>query len=150
MPPPLLEEVLEEFCPGMYIDIELKSRKAFNDPLPSVAAQKILSFGKKITESVTVSSFNPFSIKAFKAFCPTVATAIIWSAGKDIPLLLRRGFGRVISSCDYLKPVHLQASRFRRFHRVPWTVDDPALARELLAMGCEGIISNRPQDMLAL
>ncbi|GHV71772.1 glycerophosphoryl diester phosphodiesterase [Spirochaetia bacterium] len=148
--PPLLEEVLEEFCPGMYIDIELKSRKVFNDPLPSLAAKKIISFGKKILESVTVSSFNPFGIKTFKGFCPTVPTAIIWSAGKDIPFLLRRGFGRVISSCDYLKPVHLQASRFRPFPRVPWTVDDPALAKELLAMGCEGIISNRPQDMLSL
>jgi glycerophosphoryl diester phosphodiesterase len=149
-PPPLLEEVLEEFCPGMYIDIELKSRKVFDDPLPALAAKKIISFGEKILSSVTVSSFNPFSIKTFKECCPPVPTAIIWSAGKDIPFFLRRGFGRIISACDYLKPVHLQAARFRRFPRVPWTVDDPALAKELLALGCEGIISNRPQDMIAL
>ncbi|MDR0732059.1 MAG: glycerophosphodiester phosphodiesterase [Treponema sp.] len=154
--PPLLEQVLEEFCPGMFIDIELKTRKTRDDPLPARTADLLRRLGDRVLTSVTVSSFNPYSILAFKKLCPRVPTAIIWSAGKGVPLLLRRGFGRIIARCDYLKPVHSQVTGFSRSWfstlegrpLVPWTVDDPHLARRLLAEGCTGIISNRPQDLL--
>jgi glycerophosphoryl diester phosphodiesterase len=154
--PPLLEQVLEEFCPGMYIDIELKTRKTRGDPLPARTADTLRRLGDRALGSVTVSSFNPYSILAFKKLCPRVPTAIIWSAGGGVPLPLRRGFGRIIARCDYLKPVHSQVTGFSRFWftrlegrpLVPWTVDDPLLARRLLEKGCLGIISNRPQDLL--
>ena len=152
--PPLLDEVLEEFCPGMYIDIELKTEKTKDDPLPLLAARKLEQFGDRALNSVTVSSFNPFALAAFKKHCPRVPTAAIWSADDDVPFMLRWGFGRFISRCDYLKPVHLQVNRFSRFRfsvlerrpLVPWTVDDRGLAERLLKTGCEGIITNRPQD----
>jgi glycerophosphoryl diester phosphodiesterase len=152
--PPLLDEVLEEFCPGMYIDIELKTRKTGDDPLPLLTARKLEQFGDRALCSVTVSSFNPFALAAFKKHCPTDPTAAIWSADREVPLILRRGFGRFISRCDYLKPVYLQVNRFSRFRfsvlegrpLVPWTVDDRGLAERLLETGCEGIITNRPQD----
>jgi glycerophosphoryl diester phosphodiesterase len=154
--PPLLEQVLEEFCPGMYIDIELKTRKTREDPLPAQAADTLRRLGEGVLRSVTVSSFNPYSILAFKKLCPQVPTAIIWSADAGVPPLLRYGFGRILARCDYLKPVYRQVNGFSRFRfstlegrpMVPWTVDDPALARRLLAAGCAGIISNRPQDLL--
>jgi glycerophosphoryl diester phosphodiesterase len=154
--PPLLEQVLEEFCPSMYIDIELKTRKTSGDPLPALAAAMLKHFGDRVLKSVTVSSFNPFSILAFKKLCPLVPTAVIWSAGKEVPPLLRYGFGRIIARCDYLKPVYRQVNSFSRFRfqalegrpLVPWTVDDPALAQKLIGAGSEGVISNRPQDLL--
>jgi glycerophosphoryl diester phosphodiesterase len=154
--PPLLEQVLEEFCPGMYIDIELKTRKTKDDPLPVLAADMLKHFGDRVLKSVTVSSFNPFSILAFKKLCPLVPTAVIFCVDREVPPLLRYGFGRFISRCDYLKPIYRQVSRlaFFRFRTlegrplVPWTVDEKALAQGLLKTGCEGIISNRPQDLL--
>jgi glycerophosphoryl diester phosphodiesterase len=156
--PPLLEEVLEEFCPDMYIDIELKTRKINNDPLPLLAAEKIRSFGARAASSVTVSSFNPCCIRAFKRLCPQIPAAVIWSADQEVPLPLRHGFGRIIAACDYVKPVHLQVNRFSRFRFallekrpvVPWTIDDPLLAKKMLELSCEGIITNRPQDMAFL
>jgi glycerophosphoryl diester phosphodiesterase len=152
--PPLLEEVLEEFCPAMYIDIELKTRKTKNDPLPGALVEKLKALGDRILQSVTISSFNPFSLAAVKRRCPAIPTAIIWSADKDVPFILRHGFGRILSSCDYLKPVHLQVNRLSYFRftglegrpQVPWTIDDPALAEKLFNLGCEGIITNRPQE----
>jgi glycerophosphoryl diester phosphodiesterase len=153
--PPLLDEVLEEFCPGLYIDIELKTRKTKNDPLPALLAEKLKRFGGKIANAVTVSSFNPFAILSFKKRCPHIPTAIIWCDGAEVPPILRRGFGRCISRCDYLKPEHVQVNRFTRFTLgvleqrpiVPWTIDNPALAKKMLHLGCQGIITNRPQDM---
>jgi glycerophosphoryl diester phosphodiesterase len=177
--PPLLEEVLETFCPAMYVDIELKSRKTGDDPLPGLLAEKLRALGKEICASVTVSSFNPFCLKTFKKEwrilrnsvpedLPDIPAAIIWCADREVPWILRRGFGRILSGCDYLKPIHKQLagplgalSRFRwavleKRPVVPWTVDDRALAEKLLAPsppgipGCEGIITNRPQDMAGL
>ncbi|MDR0641821.1 MAG: glycerophosphodiester phosphodiesterase [Treponema sp.] len=154
--PPLLAQVLEEFCPGMYIDIELKTRKTRDDPLPGLTADMLKHFGDRALKSVTVSSFNPFSILAFKKLCPTVPTAVIWCVDREVPPLLRYGFGRIISRCDYLKPVYRQLNRFSSFRfrtlegrpLVAWTVDENALAQKLLKTGCDGIISNRPQDLL--
>ena len=154
--PPLLEEVLEEFCPAMYVDIELKSRKTKGDPLPFLAAEKLKHLGKNVSAAVTVSSFNPFCLLAFKSAIPEIPTAIIWCSDREVPPILRRGFGRVLSHCDYLKPVHKQVSAFsvRWFSAlekrpvIPWTVDDPSLAERMIRSGCEGFITNRPQDMM--
>jgi glycerophosphoryl diester phosphodiesterase len=147
---PRLEEVLEEFCPGMYIDIELKSRKTRGDPLPALAAETIQALGDKAI-AVTVSSFNPLCLAAFKARCPGVPTAVIWSADTEVPPLLRRGLGRFIARCDYVKPVYRQVRRFawtawEGRQAVPWTIDEPALAERMFRLGCAGIITNRPQD----
>jgi glycerophosphoryl diester phosphodiesterase len=156
--PPLMEEVLETFCPALYIDIELKTRKTKDDPLPGLLAELLKKFGEKVSASLTVSSFNPFAVKAFKKLCPTVPTAVIYCVSKDVPFILRRGFGRVISGCDYLKPIHKLATSFSRFRfttlekrpLVPWTIDDRQIAEKMLALGCAGIISNKPQDMTEL
>jgi glycerophosphoryl diester phosphodiesterase len=153
--PPLLEDVLEVFCPDMYIDIELKTRKTKNDPLPGLLAETVKRFGDRVLKSITVSSFNPFSIRTFKRLCPQIPTAVIWSADREVPLILRRGFGRFLSHCDYLKPVYRQVNPFSHFRLsvlegrplVPWTIDDPGLAKKMLKTGCAGIITNRPQDM---
>jgi glycerophosphoryl diester phosphodiesterase len=152
---PLLEDVMEAFCPNMYIDIELKTRKTKNDPLPGRLAETLKRFGDRALKSVTVSSFNPFSILVFKRLCPHVPTAIIWSADTEVPPILRYGFGRFLSRCNYLKPVYRQVNSFSRFcldgierrPLIPWTIDDRALAERMLKIGCIGIITNRPQDM---
>jgi glycerophosphoryl diester phosphodiesterase len=154
--PPLLEDVLEEFCPDMYIDIELKTRKTRDDPLPARVAAIIKALRDRTIHAVTVSSFNPICLVAFKKLCPQVPTAVIWSAGKEVPPPLRYGLGRFISHCDYVKPIHVQVNRWSYFKMavlegrplIPWTIDDPILAEKMLKSGCDGIITNRPQDML--
>jgi glycerophosphoryl diester phosphodiesterase len=176
--PPLLEDVLEEFCPAMYVDIELKSRKTKNDSLPGLLAEKLKALGGTISSAVTVSSFNPFALRTFKKAwyeirngqkrkagagrralreTPDIPTAVIWSADREVPPVLRYGLGRIPAGCDYLKPVCKQVNAFSMFRFklegrpvVPWTVDDLPLAEKLINAGCAGIITNRPQDMTGL
>jgi glycerophosphoryl diester phosphodiesterase len=156
--PPLLEEVLETFCPGMYIDIELKTRKTRGDPLPGLLSEMLKKFGDKVSAAVTVSSFNPVAVGAFKKLCPRIPTAVIFCVDPEVPPLLRRGFGRFIAGCGYLKPIYKQTGPFSRFRwsvlegrpLVPWTIDDPAIVAKMLDLGCAGVITNRPQDMTGL
>ena len=158
--PPLLEEVLEEFCPSLYVDIELKSRRASGDPLPGLLAEKLAAMGSVVRAAVTVSSFNPFCLGAFKKRLRDIPSAVIFSANTEVPWLFRRGFGRFLAACDYLKPEYLQVNARSRFRwsvlekrpLVPWTVDSIALAENLTVPdgrlpACAGIITNRPQDI---
>ncbi len=148
----LLEEVLEEFCPNMYIDIELKTRKTSHDDLPEAAAKTLKAFGARVIEAVTISSFNPFALKAFKKCVPEIPTGLIWGRDPEVPWILRRGQGRLIAGCDYLKPEHAQVKRANRFIKhgpiIPWTIDDSDLAKKMISLGVEGIISNKPQEIV--
>jgi glycerophosphoryl diester phosphodiesterase len=114
--------------------------------------------GGRIKGAVTVSSFNPAAMAAFKKLCPEIPAAVIFCVDREVPFLLRRGLGRFIAAADYLKPIHKQVNPFSRFvwsglekrPLVPWTIDDTATAKKMLALGCEGIITNRPQYMMGL
>jgi glycerophosphoryl diester phosphodiesterase len=165
---PLLDEVLDEFVPGTYIDIELKTRKRGTDPFPGLFAsllrEREVWLRKNHPEAgelwswITVSSFNPLALASFKKAAPEYATSIIWCDDAELPSYLHRGEGRWIARCDYLKPIHDKATRLSHAllsvaggrPMVPWVVDDPELARTLIARGCVGVISNRPQDIVGV
>lgn len=151
---PLLAAVFEEFGNALYYDIEIKSKTA-EDRGTELALSKLVA-GFRLGGSVAVSSFNPIALARFKRFSPKVPTAAIWCDEPDMPWYLRRGEGRYPARCDYLKPdrrlVRRPADGARgskpgsvwRRPVVPWVVDDGAEARELLAAGCVGIVSNDP------
>jgi glycerophosphoryl diester phosphodiesterase len=151
----LLESVLEEFCPGMYFDIEMKTKKTRGDLLPIRLAEKLRALGDRVTQAVSVSSFNPISLRAFKKAAPSVPAALIWSAGREVPLPLRRGLGCLLCPCDYYKPEYAQFNTFinsirytiRKRPIALWTIDTGASARQFVSRGAEALITNRPQDM---
>jgi len=154
---PLLGELFEELGDSLYFDVELKSNRRDDYGLEAALAAAIRGArgGKGIADRVLVSSFNPISLARFKALMPEVPTAIIWCDGDELPRILRLGFGSIIGKADYLKPdkAKVNAGSAFRWKRLagqavmPWTVDEPEEARRLLALGCQGIISNRPREL---
>lgn len=153
----LLSELFEEFGADFYYDIELKSTVSADYGLEAAAVKiiKEADGGRGLCDHLLVSSFNPVSLARFKSLMPSVPTAIIWSVDKGLPPILRHGEGRWIGHVDYLKPEFkkvnpLSSFRWRKlggYDVVPWTVDDPALARKLLELKCSGVISNRAHEL---
>lgn len=154
----LLAELFEEFGESFYYDVELKSHVAADYGLEAAVAACLRdAFASKsgLVGRVLVSSFNPLALSRFKYLSPALPTAIIWAGDSGVPAYLRHGEGRWIGKVDVLKPCQdkvrrLSSFRWRRLGRypvLPWTVDAKDEADRLLGLGCEGLISNRPQEL---
>lgn len=149
-PIPTLEEALVSF-PDACFTVDLKDRAA-------IAPMARLLQRRDYAERVCVAGAWDGWLQMLASQAPHVRTALGWrslvtlisasKAGVQPPASVVRGrFAHV--------PIHLgrlsihSASLLRRAHRlgvrvVVWTVDDPARMHELLDMGVDGIITDRP------
>lgn len=150
----LLGELFDEFGDAFYFDIEIKSGKATDRGLEKILADTI--HGAGAGPRCIVSSFDTLALDRFKAIEPGVATGMIYRGHAAAPSWFpRRGKVALYAQCDFLKPerslvttMSVFADRTLRGRPIiPWTVDDAATASRLIALGCEGLISNRPQDL---
>lgn len=154
---PTLAEVFEAF-PDHRINIEIKQ---LSPGIVAPLCELIRAYGRE--ESVLVGSFHDTALSAFRSACPEVAT----SAG---PGEVRRFF--VLSTAflgalfrpvadafqvpEYQGELHVVTSRFvqaaqgKNVDVHVWTVDEPADMERLIALGVDGIITDRPDRLLAL
>ncbi len=147
---PLLGDLFEEYRDALRFDIEIKSDSVTDAGLERALADLVASMG--MTDRVAVSSFNPFALRRFKALAPAIPTALIYcDHDEQVPWFLRRGQGRLVAACDYMKPSKLLTGRATALARalggrpfVPWVVDDRQEALRLIALGCDGLVSNDP------
>jgi glycerophosphoryl diester phosphodiesterase len=148
---PLLSELFEKHHTHFIYDIELKTMDAKDGQLALKVWQCIQTY--HLQEHVLISSFNPFVIRQFNRLSGnTIPTGTIYSLSKEVPPLLRRGWGRYIARPSVLKP-HWELVNPKRVSRYPiitWTVDDPKQAKALAQMNVAGIISNDPLKLLGI
>jgi glycerophosphoryl diester phosphodiesterase len=153
---PLLDEVFELLGENVYYDIEIKNRQRGCGPVEGAVVEAVRK--RKLRDRVLVSSFNPYTLREVKRLAPEIFTALIYTNHPELPRPLRNGAGRFICRPDVLKPEKNKVCRRSMFFKgrlegypiLPWTVDGPEEARRLLILGAEGIISNRPEDLLPL
>ena len=155
---PTLDELFERFPDKRYL-IEIKlTRNPIHQPL----CEMIREYGMQ--EKVVVASFHDDSMALFRETCPEVATSA--SKGEVTPFVI---LGKLFLS-GWLSPeyqslqvpwetsesygIPIMTERFIReahaknLHVEPWTVNDPALIKQHIQWGVDGIITDRPDVMM--
>jgi glycerophosphoryl diester phosphodiesterase len=141
--PPTLDEVLETFGAQLLYNIEVKDFGWRDRGLETAVADLIIAH--HLEDYVLVSSFNPLSLRRLRrCLPPRVPVALIRNAG-----WLQYGYFVADGAADHpyfgLVDAAYMAWAKKRGYRVNvWTVDDPAEARRLAALGVHGLITNKP------
>ncbi len=144
---PTLEEAVEASGPEAVLNVELKCAEWDDRGLAAEAARAIGAMG--IGERCIVSSFNPLVLARFRARQPRVRVAYLFGASQAWHY--RRGLWALPVRAYAVHPEAplCTPTSVRRWKRLgmrvnTWTVDDPARAAELGALGVDGIITNQP------
>jgi glycerophosphoryl diester phosphodiesterase len=147
---PTLQEVLDTVGQRVLLNIELKSTSLRNDAL-AAATVRILE-DNHLLDRVVVSSFNPLVLKRVRRLNPWIALGMLYAP--DVPLLLRRPWFRHLLRPEALHPRYtivderyVRWARKRGYRINTWTVDDPGQMWQLMRLGVDTIITNRP-DLL--
>jgi glycerophosphoryl diester phosphodiesterase len=154
---PTLEEVFSGF-PGTRMIVEMKhGGAALARPLCEIIRRS------RMDEKTLVASMNAEAVAEFRATCPEVLTAmnatearIFYAAylaklefaySPPVPALLvpDRLRGDIITT-----PALVKAARGRNLRVQVWTVDDEDRMRELARIGVAGIVTDRPDRLLAI
>jgi glycerophosphoryl diester phosphodiesterase len=144
-PLPFLSDVLDwadrhDAC----VNVELKADGPRRRAL--VARVADLTRPRAARGNLLISSFNPLAVLGHRSLAPAVASAWLVESklGLGLPILARVG-------SVALHPKHslIDAAQLARWKRhVPrvhtWTVNDPARARELAALGVDCLITDNP------
>lgn len=147
---PALEEVFK-LLPGTRMVVEMKQFAP-----PSVAALCGLIRRAGMQRKVLVASFSGDTLGEFRGACPEVAT----SMGPLEARLFVTLFGVYVPSVPALQvpdrlrdtvlvtPELLARARGNNIKLHAWTINDEARQRELVRMGVDGIMTDRPDLLL--
>lgn len=154
---PSLHQVFMAF-PEMAMNIEIKQAE------PSMVVEfcdLIRAHGKQ--EQVLVGSFHADTMRAFRRYCPEVATSGTEEEIRPYYVLNRlfldavyRPPAEAFQVPEYSGDLHVVTQRFvrgTRKHNVDvhvWTVNETADMQRLLDLGVDGIITDRPDRLLEL
>ena len=155
---PTLRELFEK-VPEMRYVIEIKLTK---NPIDKPLCDLIREMNMQ--EQVVVASFHDEAMAMFRTTCPEVATS---ASRSDVTkfVILGKVFLSGWDSPHYQslqvpwersesKNIPIMTARFIReahaknLHVEPWTVDDPALMKQYLEWGVDGIMTDRPDVMM--
>lgn len=129
------------------INVELKSPMIGTDGVERQVVNLIVQ--KNLEDRVIVSSFSPFALARVKSLNPRLVRGLLYDPG--LPLYFRRAWLRFIAAPQALHPEHvmvdavyMQWARNNKYAVNTWTVDEPAEAARLAAVGVNALITNRP------
>ncbi|MEP7286701.1 MAG: glycerophosphodiester phosphodiesterase family protein, partial [Chloroflexota bacterium] len=150
---PTLDEALETIGPDLVVNIELKTSRWFTDGLERAVMDTLRRHNAM--QRVIISSFNPLSLRLFRAIAPDIPVGYLFSPQE--PFYLREGWLMVGLSYEAQHPYHamidsayMAAQQSQGYRVNTWTVDDPERIIELRDLGVDAIITNRPDVALKL
>jgi len=152
---PTLAEVFEAVGQDLLLNLELKAMGSEPSGLEDETLSLIGRYGME--NRVLISSFNPLALQRVRRAHPLLPLALLY--GLSLPEAERERWVQDLRPLAALHPehhlvdaAHLAWARGHHCAVNTWTVDKPEEMRRLLALGVEGIITNRPDllgDILA-
>jgi glycerophosphoryl diester phosphodiesterase len=152
---PTLSEVLAAF-PNAPVNVEIKQ----DDPEAARALCGALR-SEGATGRVMVGSFHAPALRAFRAACPEVATSAAPREVLTFFILARARLHRVYSppfealqvpieqaGLTVVTPHFVEAAHQRGVDVHVWTIDDVPTMNRLVALGVDGLITDRPDRAL--
>ncbi|GEM83800.1 glycerophosphodiester phosphodiesterase [Meiothermus hypogaeus] len=146
---PRLEQVFElaEQFPKARLNLELKSQPGPSDGREAALAQALLAWPHR--ERAWISSFDPLALIRLHRLKVDVPLALLYAEPEMeelMPCLPVQGVHPYFALLSQSGVAELKA---RGLFIVTWTVNQAAVARELLAWGVDGIIGDLPTELLA-
>lgn len=147
---PLLEEVLTEF-PDAMLNLEIKATAPDVEPYETQLADLLQRHARQ--DRVIVGSFHDGALRRFRSAAPDAWTSL----GSGEVLSLWTGdwqpddtrYAAVQVPVEYqgtrvVTPAFVEACHGAGLALHVWTVDDAASMRDLIALGVDGIMTDRP------
>ena len=129
---------------GACLNVEIKADGERRRRLVRAVAR--LTEARADSENLLVSCFNPVIVQLHGLFAPSIPTA--WLVDSPLlcrmPLLPHAGSAAVHPKESLINAETLGIWKRQGFRVHTWTVNDPARARELAALGVDCIITDQP------
>lgn len=145
---PRLEEVLaltEEF-PDVWLNLELKSNPPESDGREAALVEALQNWPD--LDRIWISSFDPLALIRLKNLGVSVPLALLVYQTEVLGLLPCLPVQGVHPHHTMLGEASVAAFRARGLFVLTWTVNDPALAKDLLRWGVDGLIGDYPEVLL--
>lgn len=140
--------------PPVFYNVEIKSRAAWDrkfHPPPASFVEQVLAAvaSRSVARRTTIQSFDPRALEAVHRRKEPVRTALLvpWAGNEGVEANLNR----LSFTPDVYSPDHrlVDAALVSTVHDlglsvVPWTVNEYDAARELVALGIDGLITDYP------
>jgi len=148
---PTLRELLELVKPySLLLNLELKNGVVPYPGLEEAVVEEIRRFG--MSDRVILSSFNHYSLVKCKRLAPEVRMGILYMEGLYEPWDYASRIGaEALHAYHYaVLPEWVAQAAERGIAYHPFTVNEPAEMRRLLAAGVSGIITDYPDRLAEL
>jgi len=148
---PTLRELLELVKPySLLLNLELKNGVVPYPGLEEAVVEEVRRFG--MSDRVILSSFNHYSLVKCKRLAPEVRTGILYMEGLYEPWDYASRIGaEALHAYHYaVLPEWVAQAAERGIAYHPFTVNEPAEMRRLLAAGVSGIITDYPDRLAEL
>jgi glycerophosphoryl diester phosphodiesterase len=151
-----LEEVVERF-PGVLLNLDLKRTDPDVEPYEELLANELRRLERSST--VIVGSFHDVAVQRFRTFAPEVATSAATGEAATFYFSMLEGVPSVPPVVAFQVPavygdVTVVDERFvTTAHEAGvavhvWTINDPGEMHQLLDVGVDGLISDRPAPLV--
>ena len=135
---------------NLWVNIEIKAGFVLYPGIEQALVSKIKEYNME--DKVIISSFNHYSIDLIRKISPELETAILYVAGLYEPWDYAKGIGarflHPFKEAVYQEMVTGAHQRGMGVH--PYTIDKEEEMIALIKMGVDGIITNVPDNLIAL